>query len=85
VLKCKRISKGTEYLTSKIGLKIGQSKAAVSKIINIMIKENINTISFKEIVKVDNTSVIHTQELRLVFKNNKLIDFSISDFREEDN
>ena len=83
--KCKRISKGTEYLTSKVGLKIGQSKATVSKVLNTIIKEDITTISFEEILGDDKTSVKHTQKLRLVFQNSRLIDFEISDFREQDN
>jgi hypothetical protein len=83
--KCKRISKGTEYLTSKVGLKIGQSKTTVTEILSTIIKDDINTISFEEILEDDKTSVKHIQKLRLVFKKNKLIDFEISDFREQDN
>jgi len=66
-------------------LKIGQSKATVSKVLNTIIKEDITTISFEEILGDDKTSVKHTQKLRLVFQNSRLIDFEISDFREQDN
>lgn len=83
--KCKRISKGIESLTSKIGLRIGLSKAAVAKILDVNVKEDINTISFEETLNDGKTNINHMQELRLVFQNDKLINFRISDLREQDN
>jgi len=81
--KCKPVTENIKYFVSGSGLKIGQDKARVTSILGYTIKEDITCISFEEIEKGKEHNISHSQNLWMEFRNNKLIRFSIYDWREK--
>lgn len=80
--KCNPVTEDIKYFVSGSGLTIGQDKATVSSILGYSIKEDVTSISFEELEKGKEHNIWHSQMLRVEFRNNKLIRFSIDDFRE---
>lgn len=79
---CNPVMKDIKYFVSGSGLKIGQDKATASSILGYIIKDDITSISFEEIERDKKHNISHSQNLRVEFHNNKLIRFSIDDYRE---
>ena len=82
---CKLVTENIDYFVSGSGLQIGQNKAKVSAILGYSIKEDFASISFEEIEKSERYNMWHSQTLGMTFRNNKLIRFSIYDYRERYN
>jgi len=81
--KCKPVTEKSDYFVSGSGLRIGQDKAKATSILGHGIKQDITSISFEEIEKGKDHNISHSQTLRLEFRKNKLLRFSISDYREK--
>jgi hypothetical protein len=79
---CKPVNGKSSYLTSGIGLRMGLNKKAVSSILGYPVKSDITTIVFEEIEKEVPHNFFHTQSVRIEFSADKLIRFSIDDYRE---
>jgi hypothetical protein len=80
--KCSSVTEDIKYFVSGSGLTIGQNKATVSSVLGYTIQEDITSISFEEIEKENENNIWHSQTLRVEFRNDKLIRFSVSDYRE---
>ncbi len=65
-----------------LGLKIGQSKEIVSKLLGIEIVDDVTSIEFQNIEDGKDFEIWHIESLQLTFKKNKLIDLSLDDYRE---
>jgi len=83
--KCNRVSANLEEFASGSRLILGQNKTTVSSILGYNIEVDITSISFEEIEKVEGINIAHEQTLRIEFRDNKLIRFSIFDSRERYN
>ena len=80
--ECKPIEEDIGYLFSGTGLKIGQNKKDVEAKLGFSIKQNITSFEFEEIENNGKSKVLHTQTLRVEFHLNKLMRFTILDYRE---
>ena len=65
-----------------LGLKIGQSKEIVSKLLEIKIIDDVTSIEFQNIEEGKDFEIWHMESLKLIFKENKLVDLSLDDYRE---
>jgi hypothetical protein len=83
--KCSPVTEEIKTLVSASGLKIGQNQATVSSILGYTIKDDIMSILFEEIEKDNENKIWHSQRLRVEFRNDRLIRFSVSDYRERYN
>lgn len=83
--ECKPIDETPQYLVSGTGLKIGMSKAKASAALGRVISEDVTTLRFEEMEKGREFDVYHSQELRLEFHLDRLVRFSIGDYRERYN
>jgi hypothetical protein len=81
-LKCSTISKDAGKFVSGTGLSLGQSRTKVSQLLNKPINSNVVDLTYEETESGDNGDVLHTEILRLEFKNGLLIRYSILDYRE---
>ncbi len=84
-VKCSTVTEDIKKLVSASGLIIGQNKATVSSILGYTIKEDITSILFEEIETNNENKIWHSQMLRVEFRNDRLIGFSVSDYRERYN
>jgi hypothetical protein len=81
--KCKEAKRGIRYLVSGTGLQIGQTKSEASKLLGYGITNDVTELVFETIENRARIKVEHSQIVRLEFKSEKLIRFSISDYREQ--
>jgi len=82
---CKHVKEEMPYFISGTGLKIGQDKKTASSILRYEIDNDITSISFEEIETGKTHNIWHSQTLRIEFRDNKLLRFSIYDSRENYN
>ena len=68
--------------TMDLGVKIGQSKEIVSKLLEIKITDDVTSIEFQNIEKSKDFEIWHMESLKLTFKENKLVDLKLNDHRE---
>jgi len=65
-----------------LGLKIGQSKEIVSRLLKIKIVDDVTSIEFQNIEDGKDFEIWHIESLKLIFKENKLVDLNLDDYRE---
>jgi len=65
-----------------LGLKIGQSKETVSRLLKIKIVDDVTSIEFQNIEDGKDFEIWHIESLKLTFKENKLVDLNLDDYRE---
>lgn len=80
--RCGEVKSGDIKLTSKVGLKIGQTKAEVAALLGLVFDSDIVNITFQEIEKGTKGNIWHEQSLRLEFRSGKLVRFGSGDYRE---
>lgn|SRR2546425_8122844 len=81
-LKCSLVKGDTKNLVSKSGLRLGQSKAEVSTLLYVSLESDIVEISFEELEKGVKFDTRHVQSLTIEFQSDKLIRFTVYDYRE---
>ena len=71
-----------EFPLMAIGLKIGQNKEVVSKLLGIKIIDDVTSIEFQNIEDGKDFEIWHIESLKLTFNENKLVDVNLDDYRE---
>ncbi len=80
--RCGSISVTEKEFASGTGLRLGLTKTKASELLKTKIVANLTDVTFEE-TKTDGTEkVLHTEVLSMEFKDDRLVRFSIDDYRE---
>jgi hypothetical protein len=81
-LKCEASGAGASEFRSGTDLRLGQTKVQVSELLQAQIQSDLTDVTFEETEVSDSTKTLHTEVLSLEFENDRLVRFSVYDFRE---
>lgn len=81
-LKCEAISAKESDFYSGTGLSFGLTKAGVSALLRATIASDLTDVTFEESETAGPAKTLHTEVLSLEFANDRLVRFSVYDYRE---
>ncbi len=81
-LKCEATGAKDSEFHSGTGLRLGLTKAKVSALLKAAIQSDLTDVTFEEPETSGSTKTLHTEILSLEFVNDRLVRFSVYDFRE---
>jgi hypothetical protein len=81
-LKCGVASATENNFVSGTGLQLGLTKAKASALLHSKIEADLTDVTFEETETTLSGKALHTQVLSLEFKDDRLIRFSVYDYRE---
>jgi len=81
-LKCTTASVADDAFTSGTGLQLGLTKAQASALLKTTIPADLTDVTFETTEPYGSGKVLHTQQLSLEFKADRLIRFSVYDYQE---
>jgi hypothetical protein len=81
-LKCKQAKDFGERFTSGTGLRLGQTKARASSMLGTPITQEIVSVIFEEQTATGELYALHTEILRVEFKDDLLVRSSVYDYQE---
>jgi hypothetical protein len=81
-LKCEEIGAKESDFYSGTGLRLGLSKERVSTLLRAPIESDLTDVSFEEMEVAGPAKALHTEVLSLEFSNDRLVRFSVYDYRE---
>jgi len=81
-VKCSAVGVAEMEFASGTGLRLGLTKAQASELLQTKIVADLTDVRFEETESSGVRKVLHTEVLSLEFKDNRLVRFSVYDFRE---
>jgi hypothetical protein len=81
-LKCEQSRTDESEFRSGTGLRLGQTKKEVSGLLQVQIESDLTDVTFEDTEVSGSTKTLHTEALSLEFQNDRLVRFSVYDFRE---
>jgi hypothetical protein len=81
-LKCEATGAKESEFHSGTGLRLRQTKGRVSALLKTAIQSDLSDVKFEETETSGSTKTAHTEVLSLEFVNDRLVRFSVYDFRE---
>jgi hypothetical protein len=80
--RCGSISGTEKEFASGTGLRLGLTKAKTSELLKTKIVANLTDVTFEETKTVGAAKVLRTEVLSLEFKDDRLVRFTVYDYRE---
>jgi len=81
-IKCEAIAPKESDFHSGTGLSLGNTKARVSALLRTPITSDLTDVTFEETESAGPTTTLHIEALSLEFVNDRLVRFSVDDYRE---
>jgi len=81
-IRCEALDVKESEFHSGTGLRLGLTKAKVSALLKTTIRSDLTDITFEETEASGPAKTLHTEVLSLEFVNDRLVRFSVYDFRE---